>query len=37
MSQEFDSVMLDLFRQKGSYRYDNMNGVEKFKETLPSE
>ena len=35
-SQEFDSKLLDLARQKGCYSYEYMSGFEKSKEELPS-
>ena len=36
LSQEFDSVVLDLVKQKGFYPYEYMSNFEKFKEKLPS-
>ena len=36
LSQEFDSDLLDLVKQKGFYPYEYMSGFEKFKETLPT-
>ena len=36
MSQEFDSDVLDLVKQKGCYTYEYMSGFEKFKEQLLS-
>ena len=34
LSQEFDSNILDLVRQKGFYPNEYMNGFKKFKEQL---
>ena len=36
LSQEFDTNVLDLVKQKGFYPYEYMSGFEKFKEELPS-
>ena len=36
LSQEFDSKVLDLAKQRGFYPYECMSGFEKFKEELPS-
>ena len=36
LSQEFDSNVLDLVRQKGFYPYEYIGDPEKFKEQLPS-
>ena len=36
LSQEFDSDVLDLVKQKGFYPYEYMCSSEKFKEQLPS-
>ena len=36
MSQECDSKVLYLVKQKGFYPYECMSGFEKFKEELPS-
>ena len=36
LSQEFDSNILDLVKQKGFYPYEYMSNFEKFKEKLPS-
>ena len=36
LSQEFDSKVLDLVKQKGFYPYEYMNGFETFKEELLS-
>ena len=36
MSQEYDSKVLHLVKQKGLYPYECMSGFEKFKEELPS-
>ena len=36
MSQECDSKVLCLVKQKGFYPYECMSGFEKFKEELPS-
>ena len=35
LSQEFDSKVLDLVKQKGFHPYDYMSSFEKFKEGLP--
>ena len=36
LSQEFDSKVLDLVKQKGFYHYEYMSGFEKFKDKLSS-
>ena len=36
LSQEFDSDVLDLVKQKGFYPYEYMSDFEKFKERLPT-
>ena len=36
LSQEFDSNVLDLVKQKGFYPYEHMRDFEKFKGELPS-
>ena len=36
LSQEFDSRVLDLVKQKRFYPYEYLSGFEKFKEELPS-
>ena len=36
MSQEFDSNVLDLAKQKGFFPYEYMTDFKKFKEELPS-
>ena len=36
MSQEFDSELLDLVKQKGFYPFEYMCNFERFNETLPS-
>ena len=36
MSQEFDSKVLDLVKQKGFYPYEYMNNFGKFREKFPS-
>ena len=36
LSQEFDSNVLDLVKQKGFYCYEYMSDFEKLKEQLPS-
>ena len=36
LSQDFDSKVLDLVKQKGFYLYEYMSDFEKFKEKLPS-
>ena len=36
LSQEFDSNVLDLVKQKGFYPYEYMNIFEKFEKELPS-
>ena len=36
LSQEYDSKVLHLVKQKGLYPYECMSGFEKFKEELPS-
>ena len=36
LSQEFDSNVLDLVKQKGSHLYEYVSDFEKFKEDLPS-
>ena len=36
LRQEFDSKILDQFKQKGFYPYEYMTGFEKFKDQLPS-
>ena len=36
LSQEFDSKVLDLVKQKAFYTYQYMSGFENFKEELPS-
>ena len=36
LSQECDSKILCLVKQKGFYPYECMSGFEKFKEELPS-
>ena len=37
LSQESDTNILDLVKQKGFYLYEYMNDFEKFKEELPSD
>ena len=36
LSQEFDSEVLDLVKQKGFYPYEDISSFEKIKEKLPS-
>ena len=36
MSQEFDSNVLDLVKQKGFYSYEYMNDFKRFKDELSS-
>ena len=36
LSQEFDSNILNLVKQKGFYPYAYLSGFEKFEEKLPS-
>ena len=36
LSQEFDSNVLDLVKQKGYYSYEHMCNFKKFKEQLPN-
>ena len=36
LSQEFDSNVLDLVKQKGFYPYEYMSGFEKFKQEFSS-
>ena len=37
LSQEFDSKVFDLAKQKGFYSYEHMSGFKKFQEELPCE
>ena len=36
LSQEFDSEVLDLVKQKGFYPYEDISSFENIKEKLPS-